>query len=520
MMYRKILAMLLTAGMAAGLLAGCGSSGEAELEGSAQESEYSDEDITEIELYTMTLYDDSGLEEVEVAVNEISEKEIGVHVNMTYLDMGAYAQQVGLMFSSGEPIDLMITTPIPSAGFSSMVSQNQLQPLNDLLPEYAPELYDLMEEYLSGTTVDGNIYSVTVYRTLNSNGYVLMRKDILEDLGLLETAKDMTSWTDYESILQALLDSNFDGGKVTAGVCNTDQAGTVMTTIYEMIGNDDWSENYSVDTLGDTYKIIAVDEETNTVYDYFESEDYYNMLRRVDSWYEAGYVYKDAMTSEDSATTLLTNDVTFSAVTSSEIGAEESYSLSTGKDITATQIIEEKVSTGSSTKFSWAVPTTATEPQAAVEFLNLLYTNEEINNLMAWGIEGRDYELNEEGEAVKLDDGLYQYSDFLVGNQFLCYPANGQGGDFRERSEESLKTAELSKYFGCAVGTANISNELTAVNNVIEQYKPGYESGTIAVPDTYEEYYNGEFCTALRSAGVDTVIAEYQAQLDEWLASK
>ncbi len=524
MKLKKLVSVLLVGAMAAALFTGCGSNNEENVvdntSAADEEDDEDDGEITEIEFYSMTLFGTDGLQEVQDAINEISEKEIGVHVNITMLDMSAYAEQTSLMFSSQEQMDIMMTTPIQSAGFSSLVSQNQLMPLNDLLPEYAPELMELMGDYLDGTTVNGNIYSVTTWRTLNSNCYAVMRADILDDLGLREKAENLSSWTEYQEILQAVVDSDYDGGKVTTALANNDNDGTVISVEYAMVGNDDWSQNFGYDTLGDTYKIVAVDEDTDTVYSYFQSEEYYKMLKLMTDMYNKGYVYKDAATADDAGDVLLSNDVTFSTVVNSEIGVEANRLSTTGHEVVCPMITQEPVSTGSATKFSWAIPITSKEPEAAAKFLNLMYTNADIENLLVWGIEGRDYELNEEGEAVKLDTVVYNSNDFLFGNQFLAYPAEGQGGDFREVALADLQSAPVSKYFGCTVDTAEIANDLTAVYNVIQQYKPGLEAGSTSVPDTYEEYLESDFCKALESAGVQTVLDEYQAQLDAWLAEQ
>lgn len=39
----------------------------------------------------------------------------------------------------------------------------------------------------------------------------------------------------------------------------------------------------------------------------------------------------------------------------------------------------------------WVVPKTSTNPEAAMKFLELMYTDEDIIDLLAIGIEGRDY---------------------------------------------------------------------------------------------------------------------------------
>ena len=544
-MKKRILALMLACLMVLALFAGCGnsettaassggSSSSASSSGSASsgsassgsaastadDEDFDDEDIVEINLWAMTLFGQDGLAEVQDAINAISEREIGVHVNITLMDMASYAQQVSLMFSSQEHVDIMMTTPIQSAGFSALTSQKELMPLNDLLPEYAPETEALLGDLVKGTTVDGKIYSLSAYRLLNSNTYCIMRKDILDDLGLTEQARNLDNWTDYTEILRAVRDSGFDGGKVTACLANNDSDGTIISVEYAYVGNDDWSQNYGYDTLGDTYKIISIDEDTDTVKDYFESEEYYKMLKLVTGWYKEGLIYRDAATADEGGDPLLKNNVTFGTVVNSETGVEANRLSTVGFEVVCPMITRLPLSTGSTTKFCWAIPVTASEPEAAMQFMNLMYTNKEIENLFAWGIEGRDYALNENGEAYKLDTNVYNSADFLWGNQFLAYPAAGQGGDFRTEAENEMKNAPRSKYFGCAVDTDPIANTLTAVYNVIQQYKAGYESGSVAVPDTYEEFLQTDYVKALQAAGVADVVAYYQTQLDAWLAAQ
>ena len=58
-------------------------------------------------------------------------------------------------------------------------------------------------------------------------------------------------------------------------------------------------------------------------------------------------------------------------------------------------------------------------------------------------------------------------------------------------------------------------NEITACNNVKTKYENALNTGSLdpatALPKMIQE---------LKDAGVDTVIAEKQAQVDAWMASK
>ncbi len=63
---------------------------------------------------------------------------------------------------------------------------------------------------------------------------------------------------------------------------------------------------------------------------------------------------------------------------------------------------------------------------------------------------------------------------------------------------------------------SSIANELTAVNNVINQYRATIESGSST--DLKADY--DTYCQAMKDAGIDKIISTYQEQLNEWLANQ
>ncbi|HHV12476.1 MAG TPA: ABC transporter substrate-binding protein [Clostridiales bacterium] len=523
MKMKRLWALLLVVCLGATMASGCGKSEPAASGTGAGDDKQAvaegtqgakKEEIAEINVVIISLGPaPAGAKDVENAVNEITEPKINTHVNLEFIDGGTYADKVSLKMISNEKMDLLLTMPIQAAGFSSLVAQNQLLPLDDLLTEYAPELLETVGDFVKATSYNGHIYAVPNYRVLNSNSYLIMRKDILDNLGLTEKAKNLSSWSEYEEIIDAVC-KNYD----IAGISQTDGDGTIITEQGNWTDKDVFAENEAYDTLGDTYKIIAVDPDTNTVFNYFASERYRAMLERVNSWYQKGYVYKDSATSEEQGDTLIKNNVTFSTCVNSEIGVEISRKSSTGYDVVCPEVVKGIITTGSCTKFTWAVPVTATEPEAAAKFMNLLFTDADINNLLAWGIEGKDY-IVKDGvatypEGVDASNVSYHTADFLYGNQFLIYPWEGVASNFREVAKADMEAAETSKYLGFSCDTTNITNEITAVYNVIQEYKSGLESGSVGL-----ERYD-EFISKMEAAGVDKVVAEYQKQLDAWLAQQ
>ena len=102
----------------------------------------------------------------------------------------------------------------------------------------------------------------------------------------------------------------------------------------------------------------------------------------------------------------------------------DSYAASCQQPVTCVELSKRFMATRNGTQFTWVVPTTAKEAEAAVAFMSLLYTSPEINNLLAWGVEGRDY-IIENGVARYPGDTAdvpYHSADFIIGNQFLVTP--------------------------------------------------------------------------------------------------
>lgn len=163
MKLKKGMAMALCLMMAAGSLAACGNQGSGNHESNNQESsdkenvnmqsgntaktqEVQDhqsgketsgavsagnynvtwEDMADVNMmYLATSTIPAGLPDVEAAINEITEPELNIHVNLEMVETGSYAQQVSLRMASSEAVDLLLTMPADSASFTSMQAQNQ-----------------------------------------------------------------------------------------------------------------------------------------------------------------------------------------------------------------------------------------------------------------------------------------------------------------------------------------------------------------------------------------------------------
>ncbi len=121
-------------------------------------SDEDEEDVASIEMafYSTMVPNDENISRIEEAINAITVPEIHTEVNISVISMGQWDQQMNLIMSSGEQLDLMPTFFGGSTAFGAMSSGNKLTPLNDLLEAYGQGILEtLPENYLDTTTING-----------------------------------------------------------------------------------------------------------------------------------------------------------------------------------------------------------------------------------------------------------------------------------------------------------------------------------------------------------------------------
>jgi len=170
----------------------------------------------------------------------------------------------------------------------------------------------------------------------------------------------------------------------------------------------------------------------------------------------------------------------------------------------------------------WMISSTSEVPEAAMKFLNLVYSDKDVLNTILWGIEGEDY--------VKVDEHHVRYPDGktadtveytaalcsgLMGSESLQYVAEGVSWEDVEFKLKENRETKRSPYFGFIFDPQNVKTEFSAINNVKNQYLPGLLSGALDPDEVLPRFIND-----LNAAGAQTVIEEKQKQLDKWLSEQ
>jgi putative aldouronate transport system substrate-binding protein len=507
---KKLLVFILAASMLVGLSA-CSKSGTDEKANTKEPSAAPEKKIEKI-VYSYATFnnipDEATLGTVEEAINQITREKIGVEVELKPITIFEYSSNISLALQGGDQVDLFESL----GDFNNAVSSEMAYDLTELMDTYAPETKALLgQELLDAAVKDGKLYGIPTYKPYALTPMVIYKQEIADELGI-----DMTqvkSIYDLTEVLRTVKAAYPDMAPLVPVQTGTSGVNMCIPKV-----------DYLTDDYFSPKGIIMGDE--MTVIDYYGTTEFAELTNLTRTWYDEGLILQDAATTTSTATELMSTDNSFCYVASYSYPTEDTAaSLEAqvgGIDLGAVQIGEAYLDTTSVNALSWMVSSTSKVPEAALKFLNLTFTDQEIINLLIYGIKDRDYVMDAEG-YVSYPEGMdattvpytAQLSCGTLGNFFLMHPMVGTSKESIVWEEEQNEKAAKSPAMGFTFDSGEVETEYAAVINVIQQYLPGLLCGSVdpvtAIP---------EFRDKLTVAGLDSIIAAKQKQLDEWLAQK
>ncbi len=439
------------------------------------------------------------------AVNNLLRERIQVELEIHWITPGDWATQAVMAISSGDRCDVMNLNP--RCRVNNLYPQGLLLPLNDLLETYAPEALALCSDYIDTYSFDGNIWGLPTLRNYCKNGYILMNAVILDDLGLRDFAQDITSWSEYEQILQAVKEHCTDQGKGTYGL----GLSQVSCSDYTCTG-DSFDSFAPFDNLGDPLGVVYTDREGNVSL-FQECDGFLFGSQKAAEWAEKGYQYPDSEYTSETVDGLMTQQVVFSVLLGSEYGVEATKETAYGYDIVCVQLCTGMIKTDQPQFTGVAIPVTAEEPEAACRFINELYTNSELMNLLIYGIEGTDYTIRD-SQVVTAEGTHYSGADFVLGNSTILTPLMGNGADFYDVVKEINRTADKSPFLGFALDTGDMDLLMSQITAVTDQYAKNMNYGGYTA-EKYQQYID-----KLYGAGVQDYLDAVAQQLAAWRSQR
>jgi putative aldouronate transport system substrate-binding protein len=520
-MKKKVVSMMLVCAMALGLAA-CGSGGDTDSGSSAAGKSQEDSgDVFNLKMQIVTFGAEmTGLSDVEDAINAITVPEIGVSVTLDPIAAWDLPSTSSLAITSNEEIDLMAIVPMSSNmdSISNYSSKNMLTPLNDLYAEYGQDIAASIGELENIGYVGENLYAIPAnYYAGHGSAFVALTSE-LDALGYSFDEDQIYTLEDVEEVMAAYKQAKGDGYYAIAGYADNDITSTIVQT----------------DDLGDAAvgSLMNGGIDNTTVVNRFATDEYREVYEKTREWYLDGYINPDVISITDTWTSLLQTGQYLGAFIGNNGSGLDGIIVneqSIGQDLTLIRFGEEYATTTIASYGLWAIPVTCTNPEKTMQFLNMMYqdreASENISYILSAGLEGVTYKVVE-----TLDDGrmIIDYADGVDRNSA---PYAGQlpiYGDELKTPKYTPVDAEMfdeitnynntltySKAFGYTFDSTDYTNQISAINNVLQTYQAQLCYGTVDVDTVLPQ-----FLSDLEAAGINDVIAANQEQLDAWLAQQ
>jgi len=473
--------------------------------------------------------------EVWAAVNEKLQDYLpGTTLNITCVPFAEYDQRWMLEAASGATWDL--------AWFGWMfnlateVNNGALMPLNDLVAQYAPNLYDELAPFMFDcNTIDGNLYLIPSNQIAATPATGIRFPADLADKYLDRTALDagIQAWADSDrlyppaqllDVIEDYAQKCMDAGELQLGI-NADYFRVYMGA---------W--NYWFDVRmgkNGSSAFCKANDESARVYNYADfADEALEHFERMRSWYEKGFIRKDALTVEDWEV-----DIKYYPDGNGYVTWAHNYdkymesidSVHYEFPITVIQALQPKAPTmPNPTNTSHAVMSGAKNPERAVEFLGFLNTEagKEIYNMLVYGIEGKHWAFTDKDAGIietfgysgqVTADDPYGIPKWVVGNTYYAYAQQDVDPEYdKYMCGEFNMSAMPMPLSGFVFNNENVMAEFAAWNQINEEYLKGLYFGTFSdVPKAYSDYL-----AALDAAGCRNIAAEAQKQVDAFLTAK
>lgn len=434
---------------------------------------------------------------VEEKINEYIEPLIGCKVEIIVLNWGAeYNETMTTIIGAGEPFDICFTSNWAN-NYKQNIAINAFMPLNELTAEHAPGIEKTLgKDFMYATARDGVLYALPVNKEKAHNFGFLFRKDLLEkynvDLSRYSTLEDLNSlFAMIKEKEQGVFPlGNWGGGDSVFFLLDWDRpAGNKIPL------------SISGSTRG--AEVINVLEDSKTI-------DYLRLAR---DWYEKGFVQADSATMSEFVADEAAGLV-FATPKQLKPGKDGEYaSMTPGFEWIQWDYTAPVMTNNETDGSMMAISVGSKHPVEAIKFLELLYTDKYLVNLVTFGIEGVHYDkVSENVINVKEGSGYSPGTGWMFGNQFLNYTMSNEDPAKWELFEKYNEDAQPLENLGFSFNPDPVKNQIAACQNVWDEYMQTLQVGAMEDIDTYL----AECLESFEAVGLEDIRKEMQSQYDAW----
>lgn len=418
--------------------------------------------------------------------NKVLVEKIGAKIDMQLIDYGAFQERMNMYMASGDDYDLAFTGYCNT--YDKAVVNEALYPMTELINEHAPKLWDALPDYMwDFARINGEIYSVPNTQICSLPICVMVNKEVCDkynfDFSKVKTIEDFEPF--FEVIKQN------EPGIYPYKPYHREYAWTYG--VYESIAD----------------KVAIKCDGSNELVYIDETPEFKRGRQKFLEWRDKGYIRADVDTCGDDTADKMAGRYAFET-SNYKPGMEAEIKNERGRDYEMIVLGEPYMAYNMGTSTMLGIGINSKYPEKAIKVIELLNTDKDFYNLICFGIEGKHYNLNEEGKVEIIEDGGYKpNAAWKFGNQFNALIMAGQDMEVWEETKTMDASAVKSPLIGFFLNKDPIKTELSQLSAIQKEGEKAYTDAE------YEAYIN-----KANLAGREKVMAEVQSQIDAFLASK
>ena len=441
----------------------------------------------------LNISEGEGYDEVSAAVNELSLSEINMETELLPVSYGTWASTLQTMLASNEQLDLFMDT-INNAP-TSIVS-GYIADWNEYM-DYIPDVSSYYGDEMQAGMVGDFMATIGTVKERPNNSGIICRTDIMEEVGY-----SLEDFADVDPDNPASYDV-FDEMFAAVKAAYPD-----MTAI---AGQQALPSLCTFDSLSDSFGVLEDRGQTTTVTNYYESQQFKDLVTISKRWYDAGYYSADAVTNQDTGETLLKAGNLFSFFVGIKPNTAQEKLAQTGYEVTVIPVAGQTVySSYGYNAFGFYLANASEDKAKAAAYYNWAFQSGDFHDLINWGIEGVDWVEDENGQAA--------FPEGMDGQNF------GQNQFFYDAAEGLLTATILLVAEFCPpperhiVSVFKIIQELMAPSQTKGQTQ--FQVLLSLLPETHKAKWFAGAATSTADQAMASVMSTTLARLNAFLDSE
>lgn len=498
---KKAAALVLAGLLAVSTLTGCGGKTDSKASGSGAAAGNSGEEV-QLKAY-MLGGQQKGLQDVLDKVNAITKKEFNTTIKITFMDFDSYDDKSKLILQSGENCDLMFSANW--LHYVTYVGQNAYKPLDDLMAKYGPDIKKAMQDgYFKAATVNGKLYAIPTNKdNAESCGYII-NKELADKYKM-----DFSNFSKPEDIYPFLKTIKEKEPNVIPFLGM--HGDNIVSIPQRQYFETDYCANMGIPKDGKTQVINTFDDDRMKSAIAFARKIYTEKLTNAD------------IGTANSITDYEKNKKGFCWIETLKPGKADEMKAQLGYEVIQVNGYGAKSDitqcTGDFTSSMLSIPNASKHETEAMKWINEYFKNKDMQNLLAWGIEGKNYVKQPDGRIKNPDGvdaksntytGIYQWA--MGGNQFNDLLFSNEATDKWDKMVKFDSSAIKNPLIGCNIDSSKLQTEIAAMKNAEKQYYYPIENGTVDFAPTWAKYEKVE-----KAGGWDKLKKAVQDQVDSFL---